>query len=298
MEHLRRSLIDNWSLEHAGILLGRDSDVSAIPRDKFILNLGGLSNYIHALLFYDETNFLSNGFEKDWTKFHWFEKNTKLHVKGLSAQELDIDWNSEESYTDQGISNYLKSSDRLELDLFVSPERATMLNEHILKKSPSNLESVLKKVDEKITSEAQSLWIKEAQFGIIDNFKFPCLTQYVLSESSSVDDLLNVIIGIKDSRRVKYVMDELAEISSSTKASAKFQTEVENRIKRAFGDKSKSDTSLTLKISAWFFSLNKTINVNFFSRKEHLLFLKDIVACRTESGNLKKSIKRIFRQSL
>lgn len=298
MTEMRKSLIDNWSLEHAGILVGRDTDTSTIAKEQFIQNIGGLSNYIHALLFYDETNYLANGFEKDWTRFHWFNKNTKMHVNALSAQSLEIDWDSEESYTDKGISNYLKSSNNLGLDLFVSPERATMLKERILKRPANKLESVIGKIDEEILVEANSLWFKDTQLGIIENFKFPSLTQYVLSQASSVDDLLNVIVEIKESRRIKVVTDELSEISRNTKATAKFQKEVENKIKLAFGDKSKSDTSLTLKINAWFFSLNKTINFGFFSRKEHLLFLKDIIACRTESANLRNSISRIFKQSI
>ena len=113
----------------------------------------------------------------------------------------------------------------------------------------------------------------------------------------NIDDLLNVIVEIKESGRIKVVRTELTEISHHTKAAAKFQKEVENKIRLAFGDKSKSDTSLTVKINAWFFSLSKAIDINFFSRKEHLLFLKDIIACRTESGNLRNSISRIFKQS-
>lgn len=61
---MRKSLIDNWSLEHAGSLLSREIDTSTIPKDTFEANLGGLTNYIHSLLFYDETNYLANGFEK------------------------------------------------------------------------------------------------------------------------------------------------------------------------------------------------------------------------------------------
>lgn len=298
MREIKKSLIDNWSLEHAGILLGRDFDISSIDKDKFILNLGGLSNYVHALLYYDETNYLTNGFEKDWTRFHWFKKNTNLHVKGLSPEGLEIDWDSEESYTDQGIKNYLHSSDSLGLDLFVSPERASQLKERVLKQSTNKLESLFHKIDEIILSESKSLWFNDTQIGIIENFQFPSLMQYVLSEASSVDDLLNVIIQIKDSGRVKAVTDKMIEISKSTKDTGKFQKDIENLIKRNFGDKSKSDKSLTLKISALFFSLNKTIDPTFFFRKEHFLFLKDIIACRAESGNLKDSLSRIFKQSL
>jgi hypothetical protein len=295
---MRKSLIDNWSLEHAGTLLSKDIDTSSIAKEKFILNLGGLSNYVHALLFYDETNYIANGFEKDWTRFHWFNINVRTHVKVLSPKILGIDWNSQESYSDQGIKNYLQSSYSFGLDLFVSPERASQLKERVLKNPTNKLESVLQKIDEKISSECKSIWFNDTRIGIIENFQFPSLMQYVLSEASSIDDLLNVIIQIKESGRIKAVTDKVEEISQSTKETGRFQKEIENQIRLAFGDKSKSDTTLTFKINAWFLSLNKTVEPNFFLRKEHLLFLKDIIACRAESGNLKKNLNRIFKQTI
>ncbi len=298
MIKLRKSLLDNWSLEHAGVLLNGDTDIVSMPQDKFVKSFGGLSNYINAILLYNKTNYLSNGFEKEWTRFQWFAKNTVFYVEGLSAQSLEIDWESDESYSDQGISNYLKSSDSLGLDLFVSPERSTILKGKLLNKSTSTLDSLLKRIDDKILNEANALWFEDTQLGITENFMFPSLTQYVLSKTSRVDELLTVILQMKHDGKIEKVVNELNEIARDTKRSGKLQKEFESRIKRAFGDKSKSDTSFTLKISALFFSLNKTVNLNFFNRKEHFMFLNDIISCRAESGQLRKSIKRIFAKTL
>lgn len=298
MIDLRKSLLDNWSLEHAGVLLNGDTDIGAMTQDKFIKSFGGLSNYINAILLYDQTNFLSNGFEKEWTRFQWFTENTVCYVEELSAQSLEIDWESAESYSDQGKSNYLKSSDSLGLDLFVSPERSTILKGRVLKKSTSTLEALLKVIDEKILNEASAHWFPDTQLGIVENFVFPSLTQYVLSKTSNVNELLTIILQIKHDNKIKKVVNELSEIAQDTKRSGRLQREFESRIKRAFGDKSKSDTSFTLKLNAWFFSLNKTVNLNFFNRKKHFMFLNDIVSCRAEAGNLKKCIKRIFAKTL
>lgn len=298
MTEQRKSLIDNWSLEHAGILLNGDTDIAKMPQDSFIKSLGGLSNYINATLLYDQTNYLSNGFEKEWTRFEWFTKNTLGYVEGLSSQSLDIDWESAESYSDQGISNYLKSSDSLGLDLFVSPERSTILKGKVPRQSQSTLDTLLSNIDENILKEAETLWFHDTQFGIIDNFNFPSLTQYVFSETSKADELLSVLLQLKHDGKIIRIVNELNEISQNTKRAGKLQKEFESKIKRAFGDKSKSDTSFTLKISAWFFSLNKTVNLNYFNRKEHFMFLNDIISCRTESGHLRKSIERIFGKKL
>lgn len=298
MIELRKSLLDNWSLEHAGVLLNGDTDIEGMSQDNFINSFGGLSNYINAILLYDQTNYLFNGFEKEWTRFSWFTKNTMPYVEGLSAQTLEIDWESEESYSDQGISNYLKSADSLGLDLFVSPERSAILKGKAAKKSYSNLDILLNNIDENILKEADTLWLPETQFSIIENFNFPSLTQYVLSETSTIHELMSVLLQMKHDGKINRIVNELNEIARDTKRSGRLQKDFENRIKLAFGDKSKSDTFFTLKFSAWFFSINKTINLNYFNRKEHFMFLNDIISCRAESGHLRKSIKRIFAKSL
>ena len=107
MSYSQKSLIDNWSLEQAGSLLDDGTNYSSLPDQDFINSLGGLSNYINSILLYDETNFLANGFEGDWVRFSWFEKNTRLVVKPINPKSLNIDWNSEASYSDKGIRNYL-----------------------------------------------------------------------------------------------------------------------------------------------------------------------------------------------
>ena len=295
---MQRSLLDNWSLEHAGVLLNGDTDIGSIPQDKFILSFGGLSNYINALLLYDETNYLSNGFESEWTRFPWFTQNTVCYIGGLSAESLEIDWESEESYSDQGISNYLKSADKLGLDLFVSPERSTQLKGRILKNSISTIDPFLKNIDDHILKEADTLWVPDTQFGIAENFIFPSLTQYILSKTSRYDELFTVILQIKHDGKINKAIIELQEISKDTRRLGRLQKEIESRIKFAFGDKSKSDTSFALKLSVLFLSLNKSFSLNFFNRKGHFLFLNDIISSRAEAGELRKSIKRIFDKTL
>ena len=116
-------------------------------------SLGGLSNYINSILLYDETNFLANGFEGDLVRFRWFEKNTRLVIQPINPDSLNIDWNSEASYSDKGIRNYLVSSKHLKTDLFISPQRAEKIIANGLPKKVSSLNQTLTKIDEKIKSE-------------------------------------------------------------------------------------------------------------------------------------------------
>ena len=146
MEH-KKCIIDNWSLEHAGFLLDNSSDVS-LPNDhSFLNNLGGLSNYINALLLYEEPGYLKNGFENQWTRFKWFEQNTNLFLNQLDPSISKIDWNSRVSYSDNGIENYLITSELFESDLFISPERSSKIIHQKEPKINDNLIKTLKKVD-------------------------------------------------------------------------------------------------------------------------------------------------------
>ena len=103
---------------------------------------------------------------------------------------------------------------------------------------------------------------------------------------------------LKESRKVKNIRDKIDDITSNTKESSKFQKDVERIIRETFGEPSKSDKSWSIKFTVLFLSLTKSFNLDFFRRKEHLLFLKDVIACRTEAQGLDKVIKRIFGRTL
>lgn len=298
MANLQKSLIDNWSLEQAGSLLDSNSDYFSLADGDFANSLGGLSNYINSILLYDETNFLANGFEGDWVRFKWFEKNTRLIINPINPENLNIDWNSAASYSDKGIKNYLVSSKHLETDLFISPQRATRIIEKGLPKIENNLNQALKKIDEKINSEKDSIFFDSTKIGIDKNFKFPSLTHYVLSQATNSEDLLTVIMQLKKSGKVKSVRNKIDEIATSTKESSKFQKEVERIIKKNFGESNNSDKPLSINFTVLFLTITKSFNLDFFKRKEHLLFLKDIIKCRTEVGGLNKDIQRVFGRTL
>jgi hypothetical protein len=298
MTNSQKSLIDNWSLEQAGSLLDDYSHSYSISEHDFVTSLGGLSNYINSILLYDETNYLANGFEGDWVRFGWFEKNTRLIIKPINPVSLNIDWNSAASYSDKGIKNYLLSSKQLETDLFISPQRAQKIVDNGLPKTENNLSQALAKIDEKIKSEKDILWFDKLKVGIDKNFKFPSLTHYVLSLATTSEDLLTVIMQLKESGKIKSVRNKIDEITTSTIKSSKFQRDIERLIKENFGESSKNDKPWSINFTVLFLTLTKSFDLDFFKRKEHLLFLKDIIACRTEAQGLNKDIKRIFGRTL
>lgn len=298
MDNIKKSLIDNWSLEQAGSLLDSNNDFFSLSEIEFINSLGGLSNYINSILLYDQTNYLANGFEDDWLRFGWFEKNTRLIIQPINPAGLNIDWKSEASFSDSGIRNYLFSSKELETDLFISPQRAEKIKNKSLQKIESNFNTTLSKIDEKIFSERDSLWFENLKIGIDKNFSFPSLTHYVLSQATSSDDLLTVIMQLKVSGKIKLVRDKIDEISKSAKESSRFQKDIENLIKTNFGEPVKTNKPWSINFTVLFITLTRTFNFDFFRRKEYLLFLKDIIDCRTEAHGLSNDVERIFRRRL
>lgn len=265
--------------------------------DDFIQCLGGLSNYVNAILHYDETFYLRNGFEDEWDRFGWFKKNTEIFINPIDPKNLKIDWKSPESYADMGLKNYLITTNHLETDLFISPKRAKKIIETNIIKKEDNLDISLRKIDEQIKSQMDSLWFEDTKIGIEKNFVFPSLTHYVLSQASNIDDLLTVIIQIKDSGIIEKIRKRINEISSDIKLSSKFQKEIERLIKESFGEQT-HDKPWSLKFTVSFITLTKSFNLDFFRRKEHLLFLKDIISCRTETYKLERDIKRIFKRTI
>ncbi len=296
MNNIRKSLIDNWSLEHSGILLENREVYQPLNKQEFVRSMGGLSHFINSILLYDETNFLANGFEADWQKFKWFQLNALLLVNPINPDSLKIDWNSEESYSDQGVKNYLFSAKQLKTDLFVSPERADKI---IAERSDiCSFDKTLEKIDERIKQEKNNLWYSDLHIGIDRNFVFPSITHYVLSQATSSEDLLSVIIQLKDSGKIKSIRNKIEEITSNTKTAAKFQKDVESMIREQFGEANKTDKPWSLKFTVLFLTLTKSFNLDFFKRKEYLLFLKDVITCRTEANSLSKDIERVFGKKI
>jgi hypothetical protein len=296
MHKPRKCIIDNWSLEHAGFLLESSTDLSQKNSNSLVKNLGGLSNFINAILLYEESFFIMNGFEKDWKRFNWFDTNTSAFINGIQLDELTINWESPASYEDKGVRNYLFSSSYFESDLLICPERSEI--DSINRKLDSTFVETLKEIDKKIQLERDSLAFSKIKIGIERNFQFPLITQYVLSEASTRGDLLTIIMQLKSDGKITRVINKIEEITATTKGAGRFEKDIQSLIKEAFGRQANNKDELSIGVSAFFISFSKSINLNFFHRKEHLVFLKNLIACRSEAHRLEKDIQRIFKRKV
>jgi hypothetical protein len=291
-----KCIIDNWSLEHAAILLDGSYDYFQSPPDVFSNHIGGLSNYINAALLYKSASYLANGFEGDWTKFSWFTKNNTEVLDIADPNALGIKWRSSESYADKGIANYLLVSKFSDSDLFLSPERASEFK--LVKQAIINETFVetLNGIDKKIEELSQRSWYQNINVGVNNNFSLPSLTQYVLSLVSRQDEIFTILSQLKTDGKVQRVYDRIEEISLNSQKAGKLQRELELIVNHEFGDNNKASNFLSLKIPVYFLSITIPVTLNFFNRKEHLIFLKTMIESRTEANNLSESINRIFKR--
>ncbi len=298
MNEKSKCIVDNWSLEHAGIVLDNSQDLQRIDNELFENALGGLSNFIDAVLLYDEPNFLLNGFENHWTRFEWFSQNVQIYFGALDPSVSEIDWNSEASYENNGISNYLTTSEIFESDLFIAPERSSAIISTLPKKGKDSLSIILEQIDKSILKRKEESWFKNVRVGIDNNFKLPSLTQFVLSEASTSMDLLEVIMQIKSDGQFERIKNRIREESNETKSAGRLQKNVEDIIVNELGISSSKVGSWSVSIPVMFFTLSKSFHLDFFSRKEHLLFLRSITAIRTQKDRLEKDIERVFGRSI
>ncbi|WKZ59874.1 MAG: hypothetical protein QY309_18685 [Cyclobacteriaceae bacterium] len=246
----KKCIIDNWSLEHAGLLLDDSNDISQKSNDSIINNLGGLSNFINALLLYKDSHFIMNGFEKDWKRFEWFDKNASAFIKGIELDELTINWNGPSAYENKGIHNYLFTSRYFESDLLVCPERSDekMLGDLTIDNS---FAETLRLIDKKIAHEIDALNFRNTKIGISENFQFPSLLQYILSQASGRHDLLTVIMQLKSDGKIEKIVKEIEEITTTAKGAGKFQDDIERLVKKYFGKQTTGDNSWSISVSAF-----------------------------------------------
>lgn len=292
-----KCLIDNWSLQRAAFLTDGDEVEFYKRQDLFVSALGGLSNFINAILLYDDRMFLLNGNQTAWTEVSWFKKNVEHYIKPVIMDEEEILLNLAKLNMGHSANYYLAVSKYLDADLFISTERATKIMAEPIPKLDKPTIRVLNEIDRLIETESNKTWSEVTRIGVQNNFIFPSLTHYVLSQATSINDLLRVIFDIKESGIITGFKEKLKELSTDLKDFSKFQLQVEALVKSHLGYPNKKESPFSIKLSVLFFDYRQSVNLNP-RRMKYLTFLKDIVSCRTEAFGLRKDVERIFGYNL
>lgn len=290
-----RCLIDNWSIDQAVGLLYEDPHSLVKGGYNILAHFGGLSNLISALILYEQPVFLKNGSEITWQDNNEAAGILLKYINPVAQPYVLEEYQSAFYSSDYGASYYMGISKHLNAELFISTERANKITQMGVKKNEAELLSLLKKIDIQIDKELENIWIENVRCGIQSNFLLPSLTHYVLSQSSSKDDLLEVILQIRRSNDVIKLKNKIAELYANSKNYMKFQEELDTLLKKQFNKEKKNNNSISLGIKVLFLSISKTVNIDFIKHKTYLTYLRDIMACRTETLGLKNHIERIFK---
>jgi hypothetical protein len=293
----RSCVIDNWSLEQTAFLLETDGTYYFKSDDEFIKGLGGLSNFISAVLLYEDSKFIVNGNHDTWHRFEWFKDNVYVNIKPYIPDEMFVYWMNYMN-NNLGIDSYLITSKYLKSDLFISPFRAEKVISFDIQPPQNPLVQILSNIDNEIGKESKSSWFNDIKIGIEQNFILPSLTQYVFSEASNKEDLLRVILQLKDSNRFTKIKDEILELLNTSKDIFTFQKDVQNIVHSCFGKSTKNDKSLAIKISILFLTFTKSFGKENIIQNQYLTFLRDLITCRSEAYHLQKNIQRIFKRKI
>jgi hypothetical protein len=296
-----KCVIDNWSLEDTAYLLERDSREEYKTTESFVNALGNLSNFINAILLYDEIFFLDNGYQDKWQSFEWFSQNALLYLRpqvdpGMTEKEhllVHLIRNG-----DLGAGKYLQLSAALDADLLISTRRAELLTDKGTLQLNNQVQNLLLEIDALVKNDSEKIRIPSLKAGVASNFLLPSLTQYVMSESSSFEDLLKVVMEIKNSGVIYQLKEKIQEASSNIRNYNMFQTKLQDLVKQELGHKISTGSSWAVKLNVLFLTITKTIRPEDIKSKSYYTFLKNITACRGEANGLGNHIERIFKRKI
>ena len=102
-------------------------------------------------------------------------------------------------------------------------ERASKINSERLNGLDKSFTQTLDGIDSLVQKEKDKFLLKNSKIGIENNFLFPSLTHYVLSQASNTEDLITVIMQLKADWKIEKVRKKINEETETTKRSLKFQ---------------------------------------------------------------------------
>lgn len=325
---MSKCLIDNWTLELAGLLL--DEGLSGIRRERlsryhsalessmvagvdqtgevledwtdFDDYFSALANFLSAMLVFEDLHFAKNGFESAWKRFPAFSQAMEGILKAREQPETitRIERRADLRRMDSGALFYLALSSSLDCDLLLSPRRSTALEKSQGRKSPSYGEyadDLLVTLDHKISERINTSRSDLLRATVIPDLQFPALATLVLSQAHSHSEILTAARDLRNSRELRdlrsVISDCVAEIKSGLPYARLIDT-VPDAVRLALNDAGRLDSdggSLSVGFSILFFSIEKEVGKII---PPYLLFLRDLAKCRLEFEGFASHIERLF----
>lgn len=309
-------VIDNWTLFLISELFKNRLFFSHTITKKYKYNIGAeepsdipkyfgaLSNFINAILFYDEIYFVENGNENSWNSNPYFTNQCKgLITPKKPITPLTLNYKNLSSIEE--VKYYIFMSELLNSDLFVAPYRSDIILQSNELSINNITNDMINEYDKRITDLLKEQKDNKLKIGIESNQILPSLTQLVLNETKSVDDIFTTTLQIKNSDYIKEYKNKINEViegENITKDYIKLKKDMElafnttiNKLGLHQNDKKKLfDVAFNL----WIFKISN-INVSSsktkFNNKKHTILLKNIIKYRLEMFNSIESLSRILK---
>jgi hypothetical protein len=324
---MSKCIIDNWSLEYAAELLenglkriqGRKvaehldrmkgySEGGVFPMEEVpsglieidtpTVYLSALSNLLNGIVLFDQLVYVANGFEGTWRRYAEFEKKIHKQVDPLNPAGMP----DSVFYSDLvfgGIAYYLEMSKIHSCDVLLNVYRSTQLTKNLNLENltyKDYIDDLLKSVDSEVKKKLDKSSSPLMRLGALANLRIPPIMHFVLSNSSSRNDILETAFQIRDLKTMKSLrekMDKIASSASSADQHFLLISELDEIAGNLHREIYKGGISGSLGLSI------PGISIGFGWKKkrcakDHRMFLKKLLWCRMEMNGAKKSIDRIL----
>jgi len=329
-EYMGECLVDNWTLELAGVLVEqgvpglRGQRLSAYLRalDESMISgvdltrdavadwadyddyFSALANLVSAILLFDNLSFARNGWEGSWQRLPAFSRQMSKVVAGRSQPESLSRYENSllPGRVEPGALFYLALASSMKCDLLLSPHRSAALQRCQPSREPSYaeyasdlLETIDRQLAERISKSGSALLAAE----VLPNLAFPALASLVLSQVRHRSEILTAAMDLRNSRGLKDLRRVIAECVIDIKRRTPYARLVESvpdAIRLALRDVGSLDpdrSSISVGFSVFFFAVEKEVGALV---PPYLLFLRDVVRCRLELAGFRSHMSRLFER--
>lgn len=329
-KNVSRCLVDNWTLELAGVLIDQgirslrgqrlaeyfravdDSMMSGVDHTQDIMadwaeledHFSAVTNLVSAMLLFDNLSFSRNGFEVTWQSLPGFSQQMGKIITGRDEPAFLLKHERQlvSDRVEPGVLFYLALSNSLRCDLLLSPRRSEVLQRCHRSQELTYGEyasDLLATMDRQLAERIRKSGSELLATKVIPNLTIPSLATLVLSQVTKRSEILTATMDLRNSSKLKDFRRIIAECVTNLKSGAPYARLVESvpdTIRLALQDVGRLDpdrSSISIGFSLFFFSVGKEVGAFV---PPYLLFLRDLVCCRMEFAGIESHIKRLFEE--
>jgi hypothetical protein len=319
-------LIDNWTLELAGVLLeqgtgglithqrlplsadikwggtdgDRASDFDPEPSSQADECFAALANLLSALTLFDKVYFVRNGFERTWLRLPSFAASVGPLVEGLSVDNARARPLGLRDAHPSGLEAYVSQAAEYQCDLLVSPRRSHEFGRLLTRARPSYgdlANDLLDNLDHRISETIVELGSETLTAALLPGLRWPAISWLVLAKAEGRRDILPSVTRVRWQPEVVALRAALGHCAAAARSAVPFvelAARIPDAVRYALRNTGQLDpdrAALTVGFSVGFASFEKDIGSPI---PKHLLFMRDLARCRFEWEASEGPWRRIF----